>query len=83
MHVLRLIVAKIATNCSIVSQICLFVREKVIFPTVQNSGPSSLVLLFAVFICAMTKNFKVLRTYRGSVAMAAIYLIMFGIIFYE
>ena len=42
---------------------------------------ASLVSLFVILIDAMTKNIKVLRTCGGSVAMATIYLVMFGILF--
>ena len=85
MHVLYLIVARIATNCSIVSQICLFVRAKVALSTIQKirTFHASLVSSFAVLINTMAKNFRVLRTSRGGVVMATIHLVMFGIVVYE
>ena len=43
----------------------------------------SLVSIFAVLTDAMTKKIKVLRVCGDSVAMATIYLVMFGRIVYK
>ena len=61
-------------------QVGLFVREKVSFkPHESQNIHASLVSLSAVLIKAMGKSFKVLRTCRGSLTMATIYVAMFGI----
>ena len=61
-------------------QIGIFVMEKVSFtPHLKiKTFHASLVSLFVILIKAMGKNFKVLRTCRGSVTMATIHVAMFG-----
>ena len=79
-HALNLIVARSVIKCSIVLQIGICVREKVSFaPRQVREFPHKYVFYFTV-IKVIAKYSKVLRTCRGSVAMATIYVVMFDII---
>ena len=74
-----LLVAGTVANCSIVTQTCKFVREKVSFTPHENHGlPYKIASLSAILINVMAENFEVLRTCRGSVVMATINEVMFS-----
>ena len=64
--------------------IVIFVREKVSLHRMKiRTFHESFALLSAILIIEMVKKFEVMRTCTGSVAMATIYVVMFGLTIYE
>ena len=74
--------AGILANCTIISQTGLFVKEKVSFALLENQElPCK--YNFIILNELMAEHFEVLHNCRGSIVMAAIYVVMLGVTDFE